>query len=149
MAQAQVSKIAPDFTQLENAASVVEFFKSQGVEVERASDVLSDGFEAVDNKRELVGTNMALLSWTFSHSEKFDGEFVTVRAITTDNRKIRFSDGSSGIYAQLRELTDRREKDGHPYPQGALICNGLRVSDYMYTDDKGKKTAASTFYIAA
>lgn len=149
MAQAQVSKINADFSKIETAAEVFDFFQAQGVTVEKAADVLSDGFEAVDNKRDLVGKDMALLSWTFSHSDKFDGEFVTVRAITTDNRKVRFSDGSSGIYAQLRELTTRREAEGHPYPQGALICNGLRVSDYTYQDDKGKKTAASTFYIAA
>lgn len=138
-----------DFTALENAADVAKYFADQNLPLDQAHEVLGDGFDPIDDKRKLVGVDMVLLQWTFSSSDKYNGEFVTVRAMTADNRKIRFTDGSTGIAAQLRDLTTAREKAGHPYPNGGLICPGLRVSDYTYTNEKGQKSAASTYYIAA
>ena len=143
-----VEIIKPDFSAVENAGQVKGFFESLGIELETAADVLGDGFESVDKKETLVGERMALLSWTFSESKEYGGEFVTVRAITLNNRRIRFTDGSTGIKDQLKRLTEARTEAGHKMPNGALLCGGLRVSEYDYQDDKGKVTRAKTFYIS-
>lgn len=143
-----VATVTPDFSRLETAGQVADFFANLGVQVEKAADVLSDGFELIEDKGTLVKTPMALLSWSFSESKEYGGEYVVVRAITRDNRRIRFVDGSTGIRKQLRDLTDKRVNESHPYPTGALLCGGLRVSEYDYTNDKGKTAKARTYYIS-
>lgn len=105
------------------------------------------GFIVVE-KSELIRKEMILLSWRFNEGDR--GEFVSVMAVTRDNQKVVFNDGSTGILAQLREITLQR---GNAYAHGVEIIGnlhvrrGLRESRYSFTDDKGKSMEASTFYL--
>lgn len=87
-------------------------------------------FEAVE-KKELVGKPFLILSWEKGVKSDYMGkEFVIVKAITPDNKKIVFTDGSSGIKDYLFRLTSRTGRTG-----GVRAVNGLRVSEYGLTAD--------------
>lgn len=112
------------------------------IPVVNASDVLSDGFELTKDKAGLVGIEFVIVDWRFTASSEYeDGEFVTVRLITAQNAKLIINDGSKGgIRDQLKSVA----------PEGVLfVKNGLRVSEYEYTDEKGKKNKARSYYLSA
>lgn len=111
-----------------------------------ASQELGDGFAVLstNDKGRLMNTPMFLVSWDFHKSDVGEAkEFVSIHAITKDGQKYIINDGSSGIYAQLREFTD--EHDGR---KGSFfVPRGLRESTYDYTDANGKTSKATTFYL--
>ncbi|UGC97975.1 hypothetical protein [Rhodococcus phage P19] len=110
------------------------------------SDDLGDGFDLVKDKSTLLDQTMLLISWRIMDADdkmKFGEPWVIVRAVTEDNRKIVFIDGSTGIRDQLVGVTASSGRTG-----GVLARDGLRVSVYDYTDDKGVTTEAKTYYIA-
>lgn len=110
------------------------------------ADVLGDGFAEI-TKDKLVGIRFIILDWIVSKSKDYADEqgeyrpFVTVRAVTERNEKVFFTDGSTGICAQLLDLDSKGEH--HPLN----VSRGLRVSEYQYVDDKGRASAAFTFYL--
>ena len=112
-----------------------------------SSEVLGDGFTLVE-KDKLVGVPFVLIDYTVHTSTtNFDenGEglkFVTVRCVTQEDKRVAFNDGSTGVARQLRDLA-AREIYG-----GIYVQNGLRVSEYEVTDDKGRKSSATTYYLS-
>lgn len=114
--------------------------------VEQASDVLGDGFALLptDGKGTLVGVPLLILAYNFSEGD--NGEFVTLRVITKDNRKLIVNDGSTGIRDQLKDYDSRSQG------RSLYVANGFRRSDYQY-DDVNQKTGeikkknATTFYL--
>lgn len=135
--------------ELGSFADALRLAEEQYGTVEAASAAIGDGFALLttEQKQQLVGVPCIFLSWSFSPSEQGErGEFVTVRVVTEDGRKLVLNDGSSGVYSQLREYTDESGRDG-----GLIVKRGLRKSDYTYTEtegkDKGKQKPATTYYI--
>lgn len=109
-------------------------------EIKRASEEIGDGFKLLDNKDQLVGVGIFLVTWDFHQGEH--GEFVSVKLITKDNQKFILNDGSTGIRDQLMSYSAKKNK------MGGLVCDkGLRRSDYKYTDDEGKEKNANTYYL--
>lgn len=105
-----------------------------------ARDVVGDGFEIV-KKSALLGNEFLITSYKFQEDGEH-GPFVIVRAITRGNRKIAFTDGSTGILRQMRELSAKNILTG-------IWCqNGLVESSYEYTAEDGKPKSASTYYLA-
>lgn len=108
-----------------------------------SAEALGDGF-AVTDKRLLVGKPMLILSWEDGKNVKFKGNgFTIVRAITKENDKVLFVDGSTGIRDQLTVFQQVSGRTG-----GLLAEHGLRVSEYEYTEEDGTVTPAKTYYIA-
>ncbi|ARK07692.1 hypothetical protein Toil_gp09 [Rhodococcus phage Toil] len=111
-----------------------------------SSEELGDGFTLTD-KSELIGTEMLILAWRLQDKEdqtkKFGQPWVIVRAVTRDNRKVVFTDGSTGVRDQLIGIQSLSDRTG-----GIHALNGLRVSTYDYTDNQGVTKEANTFYIA-
>ncbi len=108
------------------------------------SDELGDGFVGLDRngKRELLGKRFVMISANFGHDEATQSDFVVCRVVTVDDKKYRFADGSTGVYAQIRAMVD--DKGGFV----PIVANkGLRVSEYTTQDAEGKTIKASTFYI--
>lgn len=106
------------------------------------------GFNVLKNKDNLVGVPFVVLEWRFNHSKEFDQEYVAAVVMDEKNNKHILVDGSTGVCAQLRTVTDAKIADGLPYPQAGLIVrNGLTRSDYTKEVD-GKEIAASTYYLA-
>jgi hypothetical protein len=114
-----------------------------------ASQVLGDGFTLLDSddKIRLVGVPLALLEWRFTDNGKF-GEFVSIRLAQLDEAGINIvgryivNDGSTGIKDQLKDYSTTYGQNG-----GLIVRNGLRRSEYDYTDDKGATRPAVTYYL--
>lgn len=132
--------------------SALAFMKENGVTIDNAAAVLPEDFPLIE-KKDLVNVPLALFNWTISDpndsNNKGDGQYLVVRGITQGGKRFRFADGSTGIYQQLVKLTAQRIRDGYVTPNAGLIVEkGLTKSEYTYTDDKGKKSAAVTFYLS-
>lgn len=117
--------------------------------IEAASSAIGDGFEllSTDQKQQLVGVPLLILSFSFAKSEVGDkGEFVTARVVTQAGRKAVLNDGSTGVYQQLKDYQRETGRDG-----GLLVQRGLRKSEYTYEETQSDGTTrtkpASTYYI--
>ena len=122
--------------------------------IETAEGAIGDGFVQVDEvfKRKLIGVPLFVMSWEFKVSEKVikngqPSRYVQMRIVAQHANgkvgKYLVSDGSTGILAQLDAYTERTGRY-----QGLMCPNGLRVSDYKYTDPaSGDVSDASTYYI--
>ena len=120
----------------EDAMAVLE---QSGVKVTDITDY-GDGFGVVD-KKDLVGVPFVILDWKFAEGE-YGQDFAIVRAVTKDDRKVIFTDGSekSGIRPQVKDF----EAKGST---GGILCpKGLTVSEYVYVNDKGEKSPSKTYY---
>lgn len=99
-----------------------------------AAEVLGDGFTQITKDLLHQAGPFLILDW--DEHTGLDGTYFSIIGITQDNRKFRFSDGSTGVYAQLREF---REKHGVQQ----IYCTGLKRSDY--TNKNG--IAGTTYYL--
>lgn len=131
-------------------ADAIALLNKQGV----PSDTINNygtGFNVVKENDQLIGKPFVILEWVFRKGTF--GEYVSLVIVTEDGTKAILNDGSTGICAQLRGVTDDRIASGRAFPQQGLACEGgLRRSDYEYasTDDKtGEITMipASTYYL--
>lgn len=126
-----------------NLAQGLEYFNANGG-VRRVSDVLEEVSDIVP-KSDLVDTPMLIVGWDEHPAITYDdgavsNPYVTVHILTEDGRKV-FNDGSTGVYDQLSRI------DKNQLP---ILCKkGLRVSKYTFTDDRGHKQAAETYYLNA
>lgn len=105
-----------------------------------AAQEIGDGFKLLENKDQLQGVAFLAVAWDFHSGDH--GEFVSVKVMTKDGTKYIINDGSTGIYSQLLDYTQRKGVAG-----GLLCEKGLRRSDYTYTDDKGQDKPAVTYYL--
>ena len=134
---------------------------ADGGYLETASEAL--GILSVEHKSKLVDRRTVFLGWQFNPTDKYPGstEFVSVVYVTLNDDgteivdKGVFNDGSTGVYDQLRKLTDRRMSSEDERVRrlafGPLpVPKGLRVSTYDATDKTtGEVVAkdAQTFYV--
>jgi len=120
-----------EFSSFEQA---IEFLNANGVELTPANQVLGDGFEGVD-KEELVNVPFVILKVTKSMSKEFNSPMVVIHAMTVTSRKVRFTDGSTGILGQLAMFKERFGRDGV-----GMVVKGLTVSKYtvMERDENGE-----------
>ena len=116
------------------------------------------GFALLENKSVLVGAPFVVLQWRFNEGDF--GAFVSAEIVTEGNDKLVLNDGSTGIFQQLREVTDARNAKGSVTPQaGLFVPGGLRKTDYFYNVTTGETAnrptsetgwaKASTYYLSA
>lgn len=132
--------------QLRAISSLTEALELAGPIVDISETELSSGFD-VCSKTLLIDVPFVILDWSFSTGEQ--GEFVSVIIVTRDGKKYIITDGSTGIYAQLKRLPR--------LTSGVIgVAKGLRRSDYDRTDEQGqpiindktgKVERGSTFYL--
>jgi len=159
---AKGTDIVPAFLTDDMLATIVDFksamsvFADSGIPLDQVSDY-GHGFSLIKTaeKITLVGQPMVLVQWTFNQSDKHYDEngnplpFVSVYVVTQDKRKVIINDGSTGIYRQLRNVSDARIAKGHPMPNGGLVVpQGLTYATYPYTDESGKTSEATTYYLS-
>lgn len=131
-----------DWTGARSATEAIALVKEYYGDVVESSELPGNEFVQV-KKEELIGKQFLILQYGFDTSEEYSNqEYAWVRAILENNTRVYFSDGSTGVYAQLRKFYDETERDG-----GMLCRRGLRKSTYK-VDVEGKETSATTFYIA-
>lgn len=139
-------EVVQGFTSIDDA---IRYFNSNEGVVQ-AGDVLGDGF-TITEKEALLNIPLLILDWSEHLGDS--GPYASVRAITSDNRKVRFSDGSTGIYRQLTELFLKGVE------RGILVRTGLTKSDYFVNEKTGEITKtnpgdpkvwkkATTYYLA-
>jgi len=115
--------------------------------ITQGKELLGNEFESGE-KEKLLGVPFVILEYGFALSDKIKRndqavEYAWIRGINMNTmEKVAFSDGSTGIYNQLRDFYDRTSQAG-----GIYCNNGLRVSRYDYTDNEGTTTEAATFYL--
>ena len=146
----EVTQVKRPFSdnELRNLTSLDSIRALLGDKIGTATD-LGSGFAVLsdEQKRRLVGVPCIFLFWNFNTEGKF-GTFVSAHVVTLDGAgqvkdKFIINDGSTGIRQQLEEYTERTGES-----RGMFVPNGLRASDYTYTDpDDGKDKPATTFYI--
>lgn len=151
-----------DVQNLHTLEDIERYFAAQGVELS-AGEEISDGFEKLENKDRLIGTPIILIDWRELWSDENAGYFHTIRLMTAAGEKYRISDGSTGISAQLREITEVRTNDPRKLPNAGLIVkDGLTKSEYWVSKDGGRaltsqeaeslpadqKRKAATYYLS-
>ena len=140
-----------ELSEFKTHEQALELLQSLGTVVEDFSEYGS-GFDLVD-KDTLVGVPMMIVEWKMIRSDKVveGGQFVAVSAITSDDKKVVFVDGGTGVMEQLAHVSLSREEKGVPVEgrnRGLIARKGLRSSSYQVADNKGKMMNATTFYIA-
>jgi hypothetical protein len=112
-------------------------------------------YTMLEDKHELIGVPFLVTEFKFSESKKFKEangagrQFAIMYVVTQDDRMLTVVDGSTGIRDQLIAIEADRIESGHPDPRkGVAVLNGLRVSEYDYTDPAtGAVSQAETFYL--
>jgi hypothetical protein len=116
-----------------------------------ADFLVLDDYQKLDDKSGLVNVPFFVNRWWFTDSDQFgqDGQFAVMRVITSrpimtpagETDKVVITDGSTGIYSQLRRITTKTGKTA-----ALMVRHGLRVSEYTADTDQGPKQA-KTFYL--
>jgi hypothetical protein len=113
--------------------------ENAGVPVFNSNQILGDGADFIKDKNVLVGVPFLVLDWHFIVDDKTQREYANVLVMNGQGDKARFNDGSTGVYAQLKKVTEE-------YGKVAISCKfGLRKSEY--TTDDG--SPATTYYLSA
>ena len=125
---------------LQSLADVQALFESHDIAVVDASEELGDGFALVKNKDQFIGRGMMVLSWAFGAGDFGEGSgFVAVRFCVQETNgtlgKYVLTDGGTGIYATLKEYTERTGLTG-----GMYVKNGLRKSEYVTEENENAVT---------
>ena len=138
---------------LREIGSFEDALNAVGPNVLDSADEIGSGFKVLEDKDELLKIPFLILEWRFNPGKYINDlgektDFVSITLVTKHNEKYILNDGSTGIAAQLRDLTDRTGSYG-----GLLCRNGLRVSrDYevRLPDGKGgeKTILGTTYYLA-
>lgn len=158
-----------------NLNDIAAAFNLDGVNV---MDDAGDGVyntELIEDKEFLNGLPFLITRWRFNTSEDYmdsegnPGVFVSVEIAyqLTPQSPVQtgvFNDGSTGICAQLKSITENREKriaekgEGNDPHAGRFVRHGLRRSDYripvlgkdgqpLIKDGVQVTEAATTYYL--
>jgi hypothetical protein len=106
------------------------------------SELLGDGSTFFDDKSVFVGKPFLILEWHFIEDQKTEREYVNVLIMGANGDKARFNDGSTGIYKQLKQITEEAGVIG------LEVKGGLRKSDYTFEKEDGTKGSATTYYLS-
>ena len=103
-----------------------------------------DGIVCIDTpeviaKEDLLDVPFFIVTWRWNCDRETGRVFVSVEAITADDRKVVINDGSTGIMAQLRAIEDETGRPG-----GVMVPHGLRVSRYGVDANGAPLPAGST-----
>jgi hypothetical protein len=117
------------------------------VESDPSSVLVVDDYQKLDDKSQLINVPFFVNRWWFAEGDM--GTFAVLRCVTSrkvltaagETDKVVISDGSTGIYAQLRKITQKTGKTA-----ALVVRHGLRVSQYTADTDTGPKQA-ETFYL--
>lgn len=131
-----------DWGKVDNIGDARALLESHNGAVLDASKVLGDGAELIEDKDRLINIPFLVLDWRFIVDQKTTNEYASVLVMNGEGAKARFNDGSTGVYAQLKKVTEEYGING-----GLQCKRGLRKSEYTVEAD-GKPTRAVTYYLA-
>lgn len=103
-------------------------------------------FRVIDNKDELLQVPHMIRAVRFAKDEDSERPYVVVYAVAklpAGDEMVIYTDGSTGVFAQLVRAIQKRTEDGHPTPtQWFNVVNGLSKSEYKLTEVDGKPRPA-------
>lgn len=152
MTDSSIERAGINWAEIDSIPDAYSALQAQGIEIltpDELVGIIGDGFVLIEDKDKLLGRPMLILEWANYQGDH--GPFVTVRAMTNDGERIIFNDGSTGIRSQLDKIAKHRgvTPDWKERVSGGIAINGLRVSEYDYTDpNTGKVSKARTYYLA-
>jgi hypothetical protein len=134
---------------IDSFASALELFNADSGIVQ-IGDVAGDGFSLLKEKESLENVPFLIIDWNEVTDPETTRDYASIRLITTDNRKYRVNDGSTGIYKQLKQIRDK-----HGLTTGIGVPKGLFKSEYFVNKQgeivaknyEGEKSKATTFYL--
>lgn len=115
------------------------------------------GFDMLQDKNDLAGKSLGIIQWSFNESKEYRDEegkplvFVSMEIVVEKTGEKFIANDGSGIRDQLAKVTASRLARGwspEKAVRGLYVRGGFRVSNYTYTDEKGKESAAQSFYLA-
>lgn len=144
----QVRIIKDDLDAITSMDDALAILAAHGVTPVDAAEILADEYAPIA-KDALVNVPFMVLDSKTSWGDY--GPFVTCRVILMNGKRFRFSDGSTGIYEQMRMLEN---KYGMKNAVGLRCMKGLSKSTYTRRDDdgepivneKGVEEKGTTFY---
>ena len=110
-------------------ADALALLSDAGIDVVSTTEY-GDGFVMERNLRSLVGIDFVILDTQFSTGDF--GEFVILRIVTTDDRKLIITDGSTGICQQMRDITSKAGRT-----TGFAVKGGLVESNFRFNEQTG------------
>ena len=137
-----------DLASIKSFDDAMRLMSDRGITPESITDY-GTGFQILKEKDSLINVPFLIMDWRVNESADFEGStFVSMAVVTKHGEKFIVNDGSTGIAAQLALVSQTRSESGHPTPYSSLMCpKGLTRSDYKITDEKGKQSSASTYYL--
>jgi hypothetical protein len=136
----------------------LDFLQSEGIAIRNVTEVedfLGDGFTYVQ-KNALVNIPFVMLHVQRTMSPSYDVPMTTVRGMTATNKRIKFTDFSSGIHDQITNYETRSGMSA----AGLVVSNGLSASEYDACESCGrsvprcdcdgetKRIKATTYYLS-
>jgi hypothetical protein len=117
------------------------------IEADPSSVAVVDDYQKLDDKSQLVNVAFFINRWWFTEGDM--GDFAVMRCVVSrpvltpagETDKVVVTDGSTGIFAQLRKFTQKTQRTGN-----LLVRHGLRVSQYTADTESGPKMA-ETYYL--
>jgi hypothetical protein len=108
-----------------------------------------DGIDLLD-KAELIGKPFLITEVRFQTSTR-GYDMVYVNAQFKDGTVFQFVDSSSGVKTQIENFLELKEimpkGNDEIVPIKLLILKGLRVSEFVATDERGREKKARTYYL--
>lgn len=95
------------------------------------TEELGSGFALLQDKDKLIKSPFVIIQWRFTAGDF--GGFVSAAVVTKGGDKFIINDGSTGIMAQLMELSQKHKRFG-----GLRVQMGLRKSEYPTCPECGK-----------
>jgi hypothetical protein len=119
-------------------------FGDQGVTYSAGEELTGDFQLVTGDKKQvfcqrIAGVPLAVIKWRFQDGDT--GEYVTMHLFIEGHGKFILNDGAkTGLYGQLRRLTDVREQNGvTPTNGGLIVRTGIKQNKpYEYDKRTGK-----------
>jgi hypothetical protein len=124
-----------------NPEQMLDMFIEQGVGVSHGEELTGDyqvihGDEKVAFLRRVLGERLFVVQWHFYDGDT--GEFVAIHVVLDSGKYILNDSAKSGIYGQLRSITDRRENADpkaaakRTSTAGLMVARGIREKKPFY-----------------
>ena len=138
-----VASVVPDAAGIDSMEAAIKALASAGIESERISEY-GDGFVLIGKGDKVTLVKVPFVIWdaTFRTDADTGREYLSMRIITADGRKLVVNDGSQGLYKQAIEIDAKRGTLA-----GLVVVDGLTGGEYTTVID-GETVKASTFYFA-
>lgn len=143
--------VVTNFDSFEQALS---FFQNR-TGVVNVGDVAGDGYVLTRDKEVLLNIPLLLIDWKELEDPETQRRYASMRIITSDGRKFRINDGSTGIFQQLKQIRDK-----YNLTTGIAVPKGFFKSEYFIDDETRKiippdkvdgwskpKSKAATYYL--